>query len=50
MSKTRIQFIISLIFLTGYLGLLGMILYAELSDDQIDIIYFNDVCRNPLGN
>ena len=33
MSKTKVQFIISLIFLTGYLALLGIILYAELSDD-----------------
>ena len=33
MSKTKVQFIISLIFLTGYLALLGIILYAELSDE-----------------
>lgn len=33
MSTTRIQFIISLIFLVGYLVLLGIILYAEISDD-----------------
>ena len=32
MSITRIQFIISLIFLLGYLLLLGITLFAEVSD------------------